>query len=37
MRLVATMDPNDHENRSVYCDHTLLKVSSIPTNTGYRV
>jgi hypothetical protein len=37
MGLVTTTDPNDHENRPAYCDHTLLQVSSIRTATGYRV
>ena len=34
MGLVTTTDPNDHENRLAYCDHTPLQVSSIRTATG---
>ena len=31
------MDPNDHEDRPAYCDHTPLQVSTIRTNAGYRI
>jgi len=34
---LATTDPNDHENRPTYCDHTPLQVSMIRTDAGYRI
>jgi hypothetical protein len=34
---LATTDPNDHENRPAYCDHTPLQVSTIRTDAGYRI
>jgi hypothetical protein len=34
---LTTTGPNDHANRPAYCDHTPLQVSTIRTDTGYRV
>ncbi len=34
---LATIDPNNHQNRPAYCDHTPLQVSTIHTDVGYRI